>query len=166
MENIQGLSCGRTSPEPSRPTKGKISGQSSRRSAPSMAGGSCSYASKGKWANAGKYRGRRVFLAWRVLDAQFWGVPSVGNASTLSQIFAGRRAGKILFESEGVSGYSAEGFRAWQGAARHTEKGLWSGRRRPGSDLPLRPGRAEDGCDGRCGLHPAGGGAPPAVRNG
>ncbi|MCM1304604.1 MAG: DNA cytosine methyltransferase [Butyrivibrio sp.] len=31
--------------------------------------------------------------------------------------FTGGSAGKVLFESEGVSGYSAEGFRAWQRAA-------------------------------------------------
>ena len=31
--------------------------------------------------------------------------------------FAGGSAGKILFESEGLSGYSAEGFRSWQRAA-------------------------------------------------
>ena len=31
--------------------------------------------------------------------------------------FAGESAGKVLFESEGLSGYSAEGFRSWQRAA-------------------------------------------------
>ena len=75
---------------------------------------------RGKWANAGNIVGNGFSLAWRVLDAQFWGVPQRRKRIYLVADFAGRRAGKILFESEGVSGYSAEGFRAWQGAARDT----------------------------------------------
>ncbi|MBD5537802.1 MAG: DNA cytosine methyltransferase, partial [Lachnospiraceae bacterium] len=72
---------------------------------------------KGRWANAGSIVGDGFSLAWRVLDAQFWGVPQRRKRIYLVADFAGRSAGKILFESEGVSGYSAEGFRAWQGAA-------------------------------------------------
>ena len=72
---------------------------------------------KGKWANAGNIVGDGFSLAWRVLDAQFWGVPQRRKRIYLVADFAGGSAGKILFESEGVSGYSAEGFRAWQGAA-------------------------------------------------
>ena len=37
--------------------------------------------------------------------------------------FAGWGAGQVLFESEGLSGYSAEGFRAWQRAARDPAAG-------------------------------------------
>ncbi len=72
---------------------------------------------KGKWANAGTVVGDGFSLAWRVLDAQFWGIPQRRKRIYLVADFAGGSAGKILFESEGVSGYSAEGFRAWQGAA-------------------------------------------------
>ena len=72
---------------------------------------------KGKWANAGTVVGDGLSLAWRVLDAQFWGIPQRRKRIYLVADFAGGSAGKILFESEGVSGYSAEGFRAWQGAA-------------------------------------------------
>ena len=72
---------------------------------------------KGKWANAGNIVGDGFSLAWRVLDAQFWGIPQRRKRIYLVTDFAGGSAGKILFESEGVSGYSAEGFRAWQGAA-------------------------------------------------
>ncbi len=72
---------------------------------------------KGKWANAGTVMGDGFSLAWRVLDAQFWGIPQRRKRIYLVADFAGGSAGKILFESEGVSGYSAEGFRAWQGAA-------------------------------------------------
>ena len=52
-----------------------------------------------------------------------WGVPQRRKRIYLVADFNAWGAGKILFESEGVSGYSAEGFRAWQGAARHTEEG-------------------------------------------
>ena len=72
---------------------------------------------KGRWANAGSIVGDGFSLAWRVLDAQFWGVPQRRKRIYLVADFAGGSAGKVLFESEGVSGYSAEGFRAWQGAA-------------------------------------------------
>lgn len=70
-----------------------------------------------KWGNAGIIMGGHYSLAWRVLDAQFWGVPQRRKRIYLVADFNDGSAGKILFESEGVSGYSAEGFRAWQGAS-------------------------------------------------
>ena len=72
---------------------------------------------KGKWANAGSIVADGFSLAWRVFDSQFWGIPQRRKRIYLVADFAGGSAGKVLFESEGVSGYSAEGFRAWQGAA-------------------------------------------------
>ena len=78
---------------------------------------------KGKWSNAGEIVGDGYSVAFRQIDAQLWGVPQRRKRIYLVGDFAGWGAGKILFESEGLSGYSAEGFRAWQGAARHTEEG-------------------------------------------
>ena len=78
---------------------------------------------KGKWPNAGEIVGDGYSVAFRQIDAQLWGVPQRRKRIYLVGDFAGWGAGKILFESEGVSGYSAAGFRAWQGAARHTEEG-------------------------------------------
>ncbi len=78
---------------------------------------------KGRWANAGTVVGDGFSLAWRVLDAQFWGIPQRRKRIYLVADFTGGSAGKILFESEGVSGYSAEGFRAWQGAAGSAAEG-------------------------------------------
>ena len=78
---------------------------------------------KGRWANAGSIVADGFSLAWRVFDSQFWGIPQRRKRIYLVADFAGGSAGKVLFESEGVSGYSAEGFRAWQGASRHTEEG-------------------------------------------
>lgn len=70
-----------------------------------------------KWQGAGIILGDGFSVAWRTLDAQYWGVPQRRERIYLVADFAGRSAGQVLFESEGVSGYSAEGFRAWQEAA-------------------------------------------------
>ena len=63
---------------------------------------------KGKWQSAGLIRGNGYSVAWRVLDAQYWGVPQRRKRIYLVADFDGDSAGKILFESEGVSGHSAK----------------------------------------------------------
>ena len=75
------------------------------------------------WNKAGEIVGDNYSVAWRTLDAQYWGVPQRRRRIYLVADFAGRSAGKVLFESEGVSGYSAEGFSAWQRAACRAEGG-------------------------------------------
>ena len=77
-----------------------------------------------KWLPAGSIMGEDYSLAWRTLDAQYWGVPQRRKRIFLVADFDGTRAEKILFESEGVSGYSAESFRAWQRATRCVEKSV------------------------------------------
>lgn len=72
----------------------------------------------GRWPHADIYMGDGWSLAYRTLDAQHWGVPQRRKRIFLVADFAGECAGRVLFESEGVSGYSAESFRAWQGATR------------------------------------------------
>ena len=76
-----------------------------------------------RWANAGEIVADDFSLAWRVFDAQYWGVPQRRKRIYLVADFAGGSAGKILFESEGVSGYTPQGFRPRQGAAGASEKG-------------------------------------------
>ena len=76
-----------------------------------------------KWAGAGCVMADDFSVAWRLLDAQYWGVPQRRKRIYLVADLAGQSAGKILFESEGLSGYSAESFRAWQRAAGSIEKG-------------------------------------------
>ena len=76
-----------------------------------------------KWPVAGEIVADDFSLAWRVFDAQYWGVPQRRKRIYLIADLAGGSAGKILFESEGVSGYTPQGFRSWQGAARASEKG-------------------------------------------
>ena len=78
----------------------------------------------GRWLPAGEILGDGYSLAWRVLDAaQGWGV-----AQRRKRIFAvldlgGHSAGKVLFESEGLSGYTPPGREARQGVARGAEGG-------------------------------------------
>ena len=70
-----------------------------------------------RWPAAGEIVADDFSLAWRVFDAQYWGVPQRRKRIYLVADFAGGSAGKILFESEGVSGYTPQGFRPWQGVA-------------------------------------------------
>ena len=70
-----------------------------------------------KWANAGEIVGEGFSVAWRLFDAQFWGVPQRRKRIYLVADFADGCAGKILFESEGLSGYTPQGFRSWETAA-------------------------------------------------
>ena len=76
-----------------------------------------------KWSNAGEILADRFSIAWRVLDAQYWGVPQRRKRIYLVTDFDGECARKVLFESESVSGYSAESFRAWQRTAAAAESG-------------------------------------------
>lgn len=76
-----------------------------------------------KWTAAGEILADGFSIAWRVLDAQYWGVPQRRKRIYLVTDFDGECAGKVLFESEGLSGYSAEGFKAWQRTANAAESG-------------------------------------------
>lgn len=75
------------------------------------------------WPDADYYVGDGWSVAYRVFDAQWWGVPQRRKRIYLVADFADQSASKVLFESEGVSRYSAEGFRAWQRAAAGAESG-------------------------------------------
>ena len=77
---------------------------------------------KARWPYADLYMGDGWSVAYRTLDAQYWGVPQRRRRIYLVADLAGRSAGKILFESEGLSGYSAEGFRSWQRTAGSAKK--------------------------------------------
>lgn len=78
----------------------------------------------GKWDNAGYIMGEDFSLAWRLFDAQYWGVPQRRKRIYLVADLDGGSAGKILFESEGVSGYTPQGFRSWQGTAGSAEESV------------------------------------------
>ena len=67
-----------------------------------------------KWTKSGEIVGKDFSLAYRTFDAQYWYLPQRRARIYLVADFDGGCASKILFESEGVSGYSAQGFRTWQ----------------------------------------------------
>ena len=63
---------------------------------------------KGNWNTAGLLLGEKFSVAYRVFDAQFWGVAQRRRRVYLVADFAGQSAGKILFESKGLHGNFAE----------------------------------------------------------
>ena len=70
----------------------------------------CLYGEGGDWS-----------LAWRVFDAQFWGVPQRRRRIALVADFGGLTAPEILFERKGVSGYYPQGRTPWETATRPVE---------------------------------------------
>lgn len=78
---------------------------------------------KGKWNHAGCVVGDRWSIAWRVYDAQYWGVPQRRKRIYLIADFASERAGEILFEREGLRGHSETSGEARQGTADDAQGG-------------------------------------------
>lgn len=62
-----------------------------------------------KWSGAGMVRGGAVDTAWRVFNAEHWGVPQRRRRIYLVGDFGGQRAGEILFKPESVLGYPTQG---------------------------------------------------------
>lgn len=71
----------------------------------------------GRWSKAGAIAGNGWSLAWRQLDAQYWGVPQRRKRIALVADFGGQRAAEILFERTGVSGNPDESIKAWKEVA-------------------------------------------------
>ena len=71
----------------------------------------------GKWRNAGEIVGDNFSIAWRLFDAQYWGVPQRRKRIYLVADFTGKCAGKILFERESMRGSSTESGTSRQGTA-------------------------------------------------
>ena len=66
----------------------------------------------------------RWSIAWRVHDAQFWGVPQRRRRIALVCDFGGMSAPEILFERKGLRGDTAEGGTAREGIAGAAEAGF------------------------------------------
>lgn len=76
----------------------------------------------GKWSKSGAISGNGWSLAWRLFDAQYWGVPQRRQRIALVMDFRGQRAAEILFERTGVPGNPDESIPTWQSFARITEE--------------------------------------------
>ena len=87
---------------------------------------------KGKWQNAGCIVGDGYSIAWRVYDAQYWGLPQRRKRIYLIADFAGERAGEILFESEGVCRHPAQSREEGQGTAEDAQGSIGGGCRPTG----------------------------------
>lgn len=77
----------------------------------------------GKWLPAGEIVGDGFSVAWRVLDAQYWGVPQRRKRIYLVADFTGECAGKILFERNGLSGNFESSQATREGTADDAERG-------------------------------------------
>lgn len=78
------------------------------------------------WPTWGGYHdevGGRWSVAWRVHDAQHWGVPQRRRRISVVADFGGDTAGEILFERKSVSRHPAESGAAGEGFAEAAEAG-------------------------------------------
>ena len=77
------------------------------------------------WPTWGGYRDvdGRWSVAWRVLDAQWWGVPQRRRRIALVADFGGTTAHEILLNTKGVYGHPETGREAGERSSRSTEGG-------------------------------------------
>lgn len=75
----------------------------------------------GRWSKAGAIAGNGWSLAWRQLDAQYWGVPQRRKRIALVVDFGGQRTAEILFERTSLSGNPDESVKAWEATPGHSQ---------------------------------------------
>lgn len=98
----------------------------------------------GRWSKAGAIAGNGWSLAWRQLDAQYWGVPQRRKRIALVADFGGQRAAEILFERTSLSGNPDESVKAWEATPGHSQASPY-GRDRGGDSYTLK---IRSGCAG------------------
>ncbi len=98
----------------------------------------------GRWSKAGAIAGNGWSLAWRQLDAQYWGVPQRRKRIALVVDFGGQRAAEILFERTSLSGNPDESIKAWEATPGHSQASPY-GRDRGGNSYTLK---IRSGCAG------------------
>ena len=76
------------------------------------------------WNYADSYIGDGWSIAYRVFDAQYWGVPQRRRRIYLVADLGGECAREILFEREGLRGYFAEGGTPWEATAPDAERSV------------------------------------------
>lgn len=75
----------------------------------------------GRWQPSGCIVGNGFSIAWRMYDAQYWGVPQRRKRIYLIADFRSERAGEILFEQESVCWDSEKSREATKNASRFVE---------------------------------------------
>ncbi len=78
----------------------------------------------GKWSSSGCILGDGWSVAWRVLDAQFWGVPQRRRRIALVADFGGQSAPEILFVRESLSWCASESGGERKGASEASQRDL------------------------------------------
>lgn len=78
----------------------------------------------GGWPYADCYMGDGWSLAYRTLDAKYWGVPQRRRRIYLVADFRGQRAGEILFKRQGLRGHFTESGTPWEGTAADAENSV------------------------------------------
>lgn len=76
-----------------------------------------------KWSNAGEILGESCSIAWRILDAQYWGVPQRRRRIFLVANFTGTNAGEILFKPESLRRHNTPSTVPWKRFTSKVEKG-------------------------------------------
>ena len=79
------------------------------------------------WKYAGEIMGDGWSVAWRTVDAQYWGVPQRRRRIYLVADLTGECAGEILFERTGLSGHSEQSGTQREEAARDVGNGIEGG---------------------------------------
>lgn len=103
----------------------------------------------GAWTPAGLIMGEGFSVAWRVLDAQFWGVPQRRRRIFLVADFGGHSAGEILFESGGVWGHYQAFREQGEKTAGNSGKGAPDAGRDAGTTGLMDQGVGESGTAGK-----------------
>ena len=119
MDNIPNMPSGKTFPEHLAQTKARTSEPSWKNwhESKKLAFQSLDL------TKAGLITGNDWSIAWRTMDAQYWGVPQHRLRISLVLDLTGVRAGEILFEPESLRGHFAPGITPGQTTAGAIENG-------------------------------------------
>lgn len=96
-----------------------------------------------RWKHAGLIVGDEWSIAYRTMDAQYWGCPQRRNRIAVVMDLDGQCAGEILIECTSVSGDPVESVPAWKGIARDPKDRPGEGDTEWSCTLQIRCG-----CDG------------------
>ena len=94
----------------------------------------------GKWQTSGCLLGDGWSIAWRVLDAQFWGVPQRRRRIALVADFGGHSAHEILFVRKSLHGHSQPSQPQRKATAQYVTRGIGADDRETAYTMKIRSG--------------------------